>query len=205
MKRAEALALQEELLSIYDRRNELLRVSLYGGPSSGKSTTRAEVFSILKKEHVEIEEVSEVAKDYVWEKATGKLEFQPLMMAKQMWRERRLEGQVDASITDTSTLLSLIYGSEAHGVTPEFREWIIAEYRKGLRLDFFLDRNPNIPYSAAGRNQADLIEATEFDHKILRLLTEVGMPYHRITLDGFAAREIADKVIHTLALMGKRD
>lgn len=205
MRLEEVRSLADDLLSIYDRRDELLRVSIYGGPGSGKSTTRAESFAVLKKDHVEIEEVGEVAKDYVWEKALGKLEFQPLMMAKQMWRERRLEGQVDAIITDTSTLLSLIYGAEEHGVTPEFREWIITEYRKALRLDFFLERNPNIPYSPIGRSQANLDEAVIHDAAILSVLDEVGMPYHRVTLDGFAARTISDKVIHTLALMGKRD
>lgn len=205
MSLEQARTLVDGLTSIYDRRNELLRVSIYGGPGSGKSTTRAESFAILKKDHVEIEEVGEVAKDYVWEKALGKLEFQPLMMAKQMWRERRLEGQVDAIITDTSTLLSLIYGAEEHGVTPEFREWIIAEYLKALRLDFFLERNPNIPYNPNGRNQGDLETARVYDDGILRVLDEVGMPYHRVTLNEFTARYIADTVIHTLALMGKRD
>lgn len=197
-------ALKKAIMSDIERTGTL-RVSLYGGPASGKSTTRAEAFAILKKDSIEVEEVTEVAKDYVWEEATGKLEFQPLMMAKQMWRERRLEGKVDALITDTSTLLSLIYGTEEHGVTPEFRAWIIAEYRKANRLDFFIDRNPNIPYSAAGRNQGDLAEAQAFDARIIDVLDEVGMPYRRLTLDGFTAHEIASDVKHTMALMGVLD
>ena len=204
MKREDVLAIKKAIMSDLERTGTL-RVGLYGGPASGKSTTRAEVFSILKKEHVEIEEVTEVAKDYVWEKAIGKLQFQPLMMAKQMWRERRLEDQVDAIITDTSTLLSLVYGAEEHGVTPEFRAWIVAEYRKANRLDFFIDRNPNIPYNAAGRNQGSLYEAEKHDDAIIRILDEVGMPYRRLPLDGFTAREIAADVKHTLALMGAFD
>ncbi len=201
MKREEALALADRLVRDMDRRGTL-HVRLHGGPASGKSTTRAEVFAILKRRGRNVEDVPEYAKNLVWEAANGKLGFQPYIMAKQMWHMRRLEGQVDAIITDTSTLLSLIYGGPENGVTPQFKEYIVSEYRSTNGLDFFLDRNPNIPYEGIGRTQKSLSEAQAFDQKIIDLLDEVEVPYERVPLDENTATVIADRIDSTLKVSG---
>lgn len=201
MKLEDALALKDRLVRDLERRGTL-HVRLHGGPASGKSTTRAEVFALLKKRDLNVEDVPEYAKNLVWEAANGKLGFQPYIMGKQMWHMRRLEGQVDAIITDTSTLLSLIYGGPENGVTPEFRKYIIAEYRATNGLDFFLERNPNIPYEGVGRNQKTLEEAQAFDQQIMDLLDEVGVPYERVTLNEWTAQVIADRVESTLKVSG---
>lgn len=201
MKLEEARSLVEQLGRDLQRRGTL-HVRLHGGPASGKSTTRAEVFAILKRRNLSVEDVPEYAKNLVWESANGKLSFQPYIMAKQMWHMRRLEGQVDAIITDTSTLLSLIYGGPEQGVTSEFREYIISEYRATNGLDFFIDRNPNIAYDATGRNQGSLEEAQAYDAQIMSLLDEVGVPYERMTLDETIGERIANRVQSTLAVSG---
>ena len=48
--------------------NNSLTVNLFGGPGTGKSTTSAAVFSLLKMHGVNAELITEFAKDLTWEK-----------------------------------------------------------------------------------------------------------------------------------------
>lgn len=155
-----------------------LFVHLYGGPGTGKSTTAALVFGALKQAGRNVELVTEYAKDLTWEGAHGKLAFQPLVAAKQMWRDERLDGQVDAVITDTSPLLSLIYGDRG----PEFRAWIDAEYARRETLNIFLRRDPSRAYNPAGRSQTEP-EAQLADCEIRGLLRSLGLPFVQVEVD----------------------
>lgn len=194
MNLEEAKRLKDQLIADQEREGTL-EVVLYGGPGVGKSTFRAEVFAALKKRGRNVEDVPEVAKDYTWEEATGKLEFQPLMMAKQMWKMRRLHNKVDALITDTSTLYSLIYGGPKEGVTEAYRDYILDDYNRRNTLNFLLVRNPNIPYQTEGRNQSSLEEAKAFDGKVYTLLRNNSIPFTEVAAgsDG-AVEEVCDHI-----------
>lgn len=162
--------------------SETLYVHFYGGPGTGKSTTTALAFGALKKRGHNVEMAHEYAKDLTWEQAFGKLSFQPYVTAKQMWRMHRLEGQVDAVLTDTSTLLAFIYGTEAGGVTPAFKTWVLDEYRRMNTLNIFLERNPERFYNPKGRNQTK--EAAEAaDAEIKSLLDRNAIPHTSFFVD----------------------
>lgn len=205
MRLDEALALADKIAADMKRTGTLV-VTLYGGPATGKSTTRALVFGELKQRGLNVEEAPEYAKELVWEKSTGKLGFQPYIISKQMWRTRRLDGQVDAVITDTSTLLSLVYGGLENGVTPAFRNWVLDEYKSRNGLDFYLTRDPSRPYNQSGRTQT-LSEAEAADEQIRTLLDENNIHYSEIQVDkdgNTHVQKIADAVEQVLALMGKK-
>lgn len=153
--------------------NGTLTVGLYGGPGTGKSTTAALVFGALKQLGRNVEFVPEYAKDLTWERAHGKLAFQPYVIGKQMWRLERLRGQVDAIITDTSTLLGLMYATE---VPNEFRDWVVADYKAHPTYNVFLSRDELRPYNPAGRSQTRS-EAEGFDLRIKDLLDDLSIPY----------------------------
>jgi len=162
---------------------DTLKVTLFGGPGAGKSTTMALAFGYLKQAGHNIENVPEVAKELVWEERHQALLFQPYIIAKQMWRERRLDGKVDAIITDTSTLFSFIYGGEANGVTPAFKEWVLDDYRRANRLNYFLRRDPTRAYNPNGRTQKSLEEASAHDAEILAVLEDNEIPYMFVQVD----------------------
>lgn len=146
---------------------DTLLVVLYGGPGTGKSTTAALVFGALKQAGYNVEVAHEYAKDLTWEERHAALGYQPYIAAKQMWREQRLMGQVDAIITDTSTLLGLVY--QGKGYTEALAAWLKDEYARKNTLDFYLHRDPTRPYNVRGRTQ-DATAATRLDGKIRYML-----------------------------------
>jgi molybdopterin-guanine dinucleotide biosynthesis protein len=156
-----------------------LVATLYGGPGTGKSTTCAAVFAALKQKGYNVEIAHEYAKDLTWEGRTTALGFQPYVAVKQMYREHRLYGQVDAIITDTSTLLSLIHGKNN---TPAFEAWIVDEYKRKRTLNIFIERDPSRPYNVRGRSQT-ATEATKLDRRIRHMLESNGVPYLPIRMN----------------------
>lgn len=147
-------------------------LALYGGPGTGKSTTAAMLFAAYKQAGLNVELAHEVAKDYTWEGAHGKLGFQPLIASEQMWRYRRLSKKVELIITDTSTLLSIVHGPN----TQAFEDWIVDDYRRRNTVDVFLTRNPGRPYNPSGRRQsAD--SAKHMDTTIREMLRTLGIDH----------------------------
>lgn len=157
-----------------------LLVALYGGPGTGKSTTASLVFGTLKQRGHNVELVHEVAKDLTWEQRHRALAHQPYVAAKQMFRYDRLHGQVDAIITDTSTMLSLIYGGQSGTGSPlaalAFQQWIVADWRSRRTLNVFLRRNIERPYNPKGRSQSEL-DAQNLDLRIKGMLDMYDLPY----------------------------
>lgn len=162
--------------------SETLLVTLFGGPGTGKSTSSALAFGELKQRGYNVEQAHEYAKDLTWEKAFGKLGYQPYVTAKQLWRYERLEGQVDAIITDTSPLLALIYGKEENGVTEPFRDWIVNDFHSRNTLNIYLDRDPSRAYNLSGRNQTES-EAKALDSLIQQLLHNEAIDFYNLTVD----------------------
>lgn len=154
----------------------MLRVYLYGGPGTGKSTTAALVFGQLKQHGLNAELVTEYAKDLTWEKRFNALAYQPYMAGKQMWRMERLEGQVDVAVSDTSPLLSMIYGKDLH---EGFCDWLSDDYRSHPTLNFMLMRDLERTYNPQGRNQTEE-EARALDQAIRQMLWSRGFKFFEV-------------------------
>ena len=121
-----------------------LIVNLFAGPCAGKSTVAADVFSTLKKSGIEIEQITEYAKQLTWQKHYNVLYNQPYVFAKQLNSVYRVAGQVDVIVTDSPFILSGIYGG--FGCTPSFVPWIMEVHHLFRNLNIFLDL-VNIPYN----------------------------------------------------------
>ena len=168
-----------------------LTLVLYGGPGTGKSTTAAAVFAELKMRGRNVELVPEVAKGFTWEKRTIALAHQPYVVSKQMLHLDRLAGQVDAVVTDTSTMLALVYGQE---LTQAFRAWVVDDYRSRQTINVLLKRDHSVAYEHVGRSQS-AADALLADKDILNLLRHYDIPFTSLTIGSAnLVKTIADKV-----------
>jgi hypothetical protein len=157
-----------------------LVINLYGGPGTGKSTTAALVFGLLKTLGVNAELVTEYAKDRVWDEHFAIFSNQIYLFGKQYHRLHRLVGKVDVIVTDAPILLSLFYGTN---VPDSFRQLVYDTYSSMKNLDVFLRRKK--PYNPAGRMQSEE-QAKDIDVKLAELLTSRGIPISSVDGDGDA-------------------
>lgn len=163
-----------------------LIVALFGGPGTGKSTTASLVFGALKQRGHNVELVHEVAKDLTWEGRYAALGHQPYVIAKQMFRYDRLNGQVDAIITDTSTLLAHLYIDQSSFpdtlAARSFLRWVTEDWRARRTLNIRLGRDPSRPYNPAGRTQTEA-QANALDLRTSMLLRDLYIPHRCVTVN----------------------
>lgn len=136
-----------------------LVVNLLGAPGSGKSTIAASIFSKLKFQNLNVELVSEYAKELVWEERHETFKNELYLFAKQHHRMFRLNGKVDVIVTDRPLILSTFYNEMYGDKSDAFKNIVEHEVNKFQNLNIFLDRVK--PYNTAGRNQTEE-ESKEF-------------------------------------------
>jgi len=145
-----------------------MRINFFGGPGSGKSTTTAWIFAMLKDRKVSVEHVSEYVKAWAYQKRNIQKHDQLYLFAKQQQYEYRYLSQgVLNIVTDSPCFLSVIYSAKY--ISEEYADAIMALCRLYDRdnpsLNIFLSRGEK-PYITEGRYQT-LEQAKELDAAIL--------------------------------------
>lgn len=144
-------------------------INMFGGPSSGKSTTAAELFAHLKKQGYNCELVSEFAKDEVWSENFNRLNDQIHVFGNHHHRFWRLIGKVDVIITDSPIIMSLAY-------TPveerELSSLIKRKFEEFENFNVWINRSSD--YNPVGRTQTE-DEAKVLDGKIHKILFDNGV------------------------------
>ena len=174
-----------------DEYKETLIVNLFAGPGTGKSTGAAYIFSQLKLHNINCELITEVAKDFVWERNEKALADQFYICGNQVHRIFRCLGEVDVVITDSPILLQATYGD----TSDNFKKAVVDEYNNYNNLNYFLIRQK--PYNPKGRLQ-DESRAKEIDIKIKKLLDDTNIPYTEINSDETGYKTIIDAVLEYL-------
>lgn len=175
-------------------------INLFGGPSSGKSTTAAGIFYFMKLKGLSVELVTEYAKDLVYD---GTLELmldrQEVIFAEQSQRLHRLRGKVDYAIVDSPLLLSYVYpelNQEQKGVVPwpaltAFKNLVIQIVRTYDNTNFFIHRPET--FEEEGRAH-DLKQSQAIDERILGALRLNQFPFTEIKAD----HDTVDKIIEDI-------
>lgn len=150
-------------------------VNLFGGPSTGKSTLCAGLFTELKVRGIDCEMGREYVKDLVWEESFKKIQNQQYIFGKQHNILFRLNDKVDVVITDSPLLLSTVYYK---GNNPHFADNVLWEFNNLNTLNYYLDRT--FTYVENGRMQT-AEQAKQVDEVCLNLLNEKNISYKRIS------------------------
>jgi tRNA uridine 5-carbamoylmethylation protein Kti12 len=167
-------------------------INIFGGPGAGKSTTAAGLFFEMKKRQIQVELVTEYAKDMTWEQRHNVLSDQLYILAKQNRRVQRLVGQVDWVITDSPLLLGLVY--KTHGYFETFDDFVMEVFESYDNHNILISRD--FEYQASGRNQT-AEEAVEVDGVVKNMLDDYGVPYMKVTND-----PLVDRTTQILNLIG---
>lgn len=150
---------------------ETLVVNLYGGPSTGKSTTCAGVFFELKSSGLNCEMSLEWAKEKVWAQEEVTLANQLYVFGKQFHRIWRLLDKVDVIITDAPLLNSILY---YQGDNEHFPRMVFEEHQKLNNFNVFLERVK--PFNPSGRLQ-DEEQSKGLDVRIRGILDYLDQDY----------------------------
>lgn len=166
-------------------------INMYGGPGTGKTTSMAGLFSLMKLKAMSVELVTEFAKDLVWGERHNMFTEQDFIFAEQNHRLRRLVGKVDWIITDSPLLLSHIYMPDDYPGKEPFLQFVDEMYDSYDNINILLTRVKE--YDANGRNQTE-DEARAIDDTIHALLQYNNHRFQRIIADHTAAQAIYDHI-----------
>ena len=157
----------------YIDNSRLTVINFFGGPGTGKSSGAAGLFNFMKSTGMSVDYVSEVAKDYTWEKRFHMLTEQDYIFAKQNNRLRRLVGNVQYAIVDSPLVLGLMYMPDDFPAATHFSQFVIAAFNSYSNINILLDRRT--VYDPAGRNQTE-DEAIEKDQQLQHFLSTNNIP-----------------------------
>lgn len=161
-------------MSYYDNK-KLTVINFLGGPGTGKSTTSAGLFNLMKRDYRNVELVTEYAKDLVWSERSNMFTEQDYIFAKQNHRLRRLVGKVDIAISDSPLVLGLIYKEKDYPLS--FAPFVKETFDSYNNINIYLKRNH--PYQALGRNQ-DESGSDRVAAEIKEFLTTYRIPFTEV-------------------------
>jgi hypothetical protein len=162
-------------------------ISLYAGPGSGKSTSAAFIYAILKQKGVNAELVREYVKDWAWEKREIKTFDQFYFLGKQIRRESMLMNHVDVAVTDSPVWLCGYYAEKytrplvrqgVHSAVMGYYEQARIEGHKHVHL--WVKRTKD--YNTKGRYESEE-EARKIDVEMRTFLTAHGVELTEIDTD----------------------
>lgn len=117
----------------------MLVINLWGAPGSGKSTTAAGLYFLMKINKYKVELVTEYAKDLVWNNHEAMFGNQISIFAEQNWRlHRLLDKGLDFVITDSPLPLPSFY--KPKGYLQSFDSIVMETFHSYNNLNYFLHR-----------------------------------------------------------------
>jgi len=156
----------------------MIVVNLFGAPSAGKSTCAAMIFANLKMERVNVELVTEYAKEKTWEGNELALANQAYIFGSQFYRLSRLRNKVDVVITDSPLPVSILYNRDPV-LGEAFNTTVLNVFNSFQNINYFLTRANK--YDPNGRWQTEE-ESDALAEKLKGLLFERNVSFK--TLEG---------------------
>ena len=144
-------------------------INLFAGPGCGKSTTAAALFALMKRQGLNVEMITEFAKDLVWTERNKELGDQIYIFGKMYHKLWRLRDKVDYVINDSPLPFCHYYDREN---IPHFKELVMSAFNSFDNVNFVLERS--FPYQQEGRYQTEA-EAVKVHKEILQMVYQDGI------------------------------
>lgn len=157
---------------------KMIVINLWGAPGSGKSTAAAGLFHEMKIAGMNVELVTEFAKDMVWEEQHLVFRDQLYMLANQNRKLERLRGKVDYVITDSPIPLGLAYIDSDQQYTKSLSLLIMDVFNSYNNINIHLTRNHT--YQQTGRLHTEQ-ESDSLDDRIVDILYDNRVPHYTAT------------------------
>lgn len=155
-------------------------VNIFGSPGAGKSTARAGLFYKMKMSGSSVEEVTEYAKDVVWEERYNVFQDQLYLLAKQNRKLLRLREKVEYVLTDSPIILNAVYLEQCKHLNKfsnTLSSLILEVFNEYDNINIFLNRKHK--YEEIGRYQSEL-ESDEISKNIKQLLYDNNIQFLEI-------------------------
>lgn len=153
---------------------DTLVVNLIGAPGCGKSTLMAIIFGKLKCMGINVEMVTEFAKELVYENRKDTMKDELYIFAKQAHRLFIVKNKVDVIITDRPLLLTVVYNNRYSDGSKELNNLVLKTFNEYNNLNFNLKRiNKYIPI---GRVETEK-ESDEIAAELTKILDNNHIKY----------------------------
>lgn len=166
-------------------------INFAGPPCAGKSTAAASLFAEMKKKYMNVELVTEFAKEMQWAQTHHLLADQVFVLANQNHRLFRLQNKVDYVITDAPLFLSCIYKPENYpeSLTP----FVLDLFNMYDNTVIYLDRSH--PYDETGREQNEE-ESDALGPKIINFMKMHNIQFSRLRSGDDVAKTVLYQLPH---------
>ncbi len=164
-------------------------INLFAGPGTGKSTTAAGLFFLMKHAGYNVELINEFAKQLVWQERHRTFSDQYYISAKQNHKLEVLRDKVDYVITDSPLPLSLVYAPKKY--FGNFRNMLMEIFNSYDNINYFLNRTK--PYNPIGRNQTEEEERGVVE-QVNQMLKNNNISYYVVNADQQAPQVIYDHI-----------
>ena len=171
-------------------------INFVAGCGSGKSLMTALTFAELKMMHLNSELVQEYAKQLVWQNKMDVLDNQYQVTMEQYKMIKALQDKVDYIVCDSPLVVGLFYNfyskTNVSNVS-KTKDMILNKMKEFNNIYIFLERNPEFPFTQAGRLQ-DETEAKKIDKQMKELLHEYQINYLSIISSKDSIKQIIDYI-----------
>lgn len=164
-------------------------INLWGSPGTGKSTTAAGLFFLMKHLSKKVELAREYAKDVVWEKRFHMFDHQNYIFAKQTQRLNILRS-LDWVVTDCPLMLSSYYAPD--DISRHFKPFVKDVFDSFDNVNIFLTRTK--PYDPMGRMQNEM-ESDAISKELEAFLKLHCIEYFKIEANDEAPEKILKLVL----------
>lgn len=176
------------------KRNTIV-INIAGGPGTGKTTVAAELFSKLKEKGFEVENVSEFAKELVWEGRNEAFDDRLYMHGEQNHRLMQMNGKLDFIITDSPLFLTSVYNNYylKNKFPKSYNKMIDTVTSETFKLYnnkvYLLQRNTS--YKIIGRRENQKT-AKDIDTALIKYLNKNKIKYKTLSLDNAVEEIVKD-------------